>query len=293
MLHSVDQSPYVSDCALQTKFLKKVQKGDHIFVHSKSRLCPSLSCFSLSVYSLPGIFCHCERIVKKRLKLWYPIYFVFYQNRGVQPFCYCRPPGPQPTDIFGGGAKWCNLLLHLTNTHVCENFGGAIARYSPSGCGPAGRITFIYMKYGHQWVRVIFMRYCQVPTNTEHIQTLIAYSFYNSLWHHQPDCYASRRLIFLPFCFASMYASTAAKSYILSYMWTAANFIIEGRMRRYGCRLCTVVSEYGLHITGKHRVSDFSCFLVISQLILHRHWSRAPWDLRLCTGKVMYIWRRP
>ena len=124
MLHSVDQSPYVSDCALQTKFLKKVQKGDHIFVHSKSRLCPSLSCFSLSVYSLSGIFCYCERIVKKRLKLWYPIYFVFYQNRGVQPFCYCRPPGPQPTDIFGGGAKWCNLLLHLTNTHVCENFGG-------------------------------------------------------------------------------------------------------------------------------------------------------------------------
>jgi len=37
----------------------------------------------------------------------------------------------------------------------------------------AGRITFIYMKYGRQWVRVIFMRYCQVPTNTEHIQTLM------------------------------------------------------------------------------------------------------------------------
>jgi len=35
-------------------------------------------------------------------------------------------------------------------------------------------------------------------------------------------------------CFPSIYASSAAKSYILNYMWTAANFIIEGR------RLCTV-----------------------------------------------------
>jgi len=41
-------------------------------------------------------------------------------------------------------------------------------------------------------------------------------------------------LIFLPcICFVSVYASTAAKSYILNYMWTAANFIIKGR------RLCT------------------------------------------------------
>jgi len=38
------------------------------------------------------------------------------------------------------------------------------------------------------------------------------------------------RLIFLPcVCFASIDAATAAKSYILNYMWTAANFIIEGR----------------------------------------------------------------
>jgi len=40
---------------------------------------------------------------------------------------------------------------------------------------------------------------------------------------------------------ASIYASTAAKSYILNYIWTAANFIIEGRMRPSGRRLCTVV----------------------------------------------------
>jgi len=32
----------------------------------------------------------------------------------------------------------------------------------------------------------------------------------------------------------------ATKSYILYYMWTATNFIIEGRMR-LGCRLCTIV----------------------------------------------------
>jgi len=50
-----------------------------------------------------------------------------------------------------------------------------------------------------------------------------------------PDYYASCQLIFLPcVCLASIYVSTAAKSYLLNYMWTAANFIIEGR------RLCTV-----------------------------------------------------
>jgi len=27
-----------------------------------------------------------------------------------------------------------------------------------------------------------------VRTNTEHIQTQIAYSFYNSLWHRHADC---------------------------------------------------------------------------------------------------------
>jgi len=83
----------------------------------------------------------------------------------------------------------------------------------------------------NELVWVIFMRYGQVPTNTEHIQTWIVYSFYNSLWHHHPDCYASCWLIFLPYvCFASTYASMAAKSYIFNHMWMAANFIIEGHM---------------------------------------------------------------
>jgi len=43
------------------------------------------------------------------------------------------------------------------------------------------------------------------------------------------------------------YVSTAAKSYISNYMWTAANFIIEGRMRPYGRRLCTVA------VHGEHK----------------------------------------
>jgi len=38
----------------------------------------------------------------------------------------------------------------------------------------------------------------------------------------------------------SIYASTVVRSYILNYMWTAANFIIESRMWPYGRRLCTV-----------------------------------------------------
>jgi len=50
-----------------------------------------------------------------------------------------------------------------------------------------------------------------MPTKPEHIKTWIAYSFYNSLWHHNPDCYRSCPLIFLPCVyFASIYASMAA-----------------------------------------------------------------------------------
>jgi len=56
--------------------------------------------------------------------------------------------------------------------------------------------------------------------------------------------YASRRLIFLTcVCSASIYATTTAKSYTLNYMWAAANFIIEGRMRPDGRRLCTVALD--------------------------------------------------
>jgi len=62
--------------------------------------------------------------------------------------------------------------------------------------------------------------------------------------NHHPDCYPSCRLIFLPcVCFTSIYASTAAKSYISNHMWTATNFIIKGRMRPR--RLCTVGLDQG------------------------------------------------
>jgi len=81
----------------------------------------------------------------------------------------------------------------------------------------------------HSTLTAMISHSCQVPTNTHRTHsniTLIAYSFCNSLWHQHPDCYASCQLIFLP-CdyFASIYNSTAVKSYILNYMWTAANSI--------------------------------------------------------------------
>ena len=48
------------------------------------------------------------------------------------------------------------------------------------------------------------------------------------------------RLIILPcVCFASIYASTAAKSFILNYIWTAANFIVEGRGVVHHCSSST------------------------------------------------------
>jgi len=49
-------------------------------------------------------------------------------------------------------------------------------------------------------------------------------------------------LLFLPcICFAWIYASPADKSYISNYMWTAANFIIEGRIRPQVVHRCSNV----------------------------------------------------
>jgi len=39
-------------------------------------------------------------------------------------------PGPQPTHIFEGEAKWCNLLLYIINTYFFL-FWGAIVRLPP------------------------------------------------------------------------------------------------------------------------------------------------------------------
>ena len=107
---------------------------------------------------------------------------------------------------------------------------------------PAALLLFIWDTAANEFELYLWdTTKCQPTQNTFIISKIFAYSFCNSLWHHS-DCYASCRLIlFLPcVCFASIHASTAAKSYILNCVWTAANFIIEGRMWPCDRRLCTV-----------------------------------------------------
>ena len=92
---------------------------------------------------------------------------------------------------------------------------------------PAALLLFIWDTAANEFELYLWdTTKCQPTQNTFIISKIFAYSFCNSLWHHS-DCYASCRLIlFLPcVCFASIYASTAAKSYILNCVWTAANFI--------------------------------------------------------------------
>jgi len=44
----------------------------------------------------------------------------------------CSQVHPQPTDIFGRGAKYCNFLLYLTTKCVFKNLRrGAIAQWQP------------------------------------------------------------------------------------------------------------------------------------------------------------------
>jgi len=128
------------------------------------------------------------------------------------------------------------------------------------------------MKYRCQWVRVIFMRYCQVPTNTKDIQTQIAYSFYNScdvtiqIVTHCVDWFSC-----LAFALLQNLRQHGRQIYILNYMWTAANFIIEDRIRPYGRRLCIVGQNFlFIWLLKKNfkwiRISSFDCKLLPKQL---------------------------
>jgi len=52
-------------------------------------------------------------------------------SSGATPSVFPLVPGPQPIDVFGG-VKWCNFLLHLTNTYVCEtSMGGQFPKKGP------------------------------------------------------------------------------------------------------------------------------------------------------------------
>ena len=88
-----------------------------------------------------------------------------------------------------------------------------------------------------------------------------------------PACYALCRVIFLPcVCFASIYASTTAKSYILNYMRTAANFIIEGHMRPYVVHRCFKDSYYSLVSTKQMNYSISVCHVFLLILVFPHNW---------------------
>ena len=111
----------------------------------------------------------------------------------------------------------------------------------------------------HLLLWLAFTAKCQPTQNTFKHKLRI-----DSLWHHHPDCYASCRLIFLPcVCFASIYASTAAKSYILNWVWTAANFIIEVRRQRRSQEGCWRGSS-----TPLRDQNIYGYFLVFTNIVL-------------------------
>ena len=97
---------------------------------------------------------------------------------------------------------------------------------------PAALLLFVWITAANEFELYLWDTFDQRIAFTRYMSNCVSFSFENGLWHHYPDCYASCRLIFLPcVCFVSIYATTAVKSYILNYMWTAANFTIEGRVR--------------------------------------------------------------
>ena len=129
----------------------------------------------------------------------------------------------------------------------------------------AGRITFIYMKYGGQWVRVISEI---LPSANQHrTHSNINCVFILQLFVTSPSRLlriVSTDFLVLRF-FVSIYSRRAVKSYILNYMWTPTNIIIKGR------RLCTV----GLH------VPNFKMFISVPKF----EWSCFSWsniDLGCC-----------
>jgi len=52
---------------------------------------------------------------------------------------------------FRGEANWCNLLLHLTNTYVCDNFGGGSCPIAPLWLPPWIELTTVHSTVWRQW----------------------------------------------------------------------------------------------------------------------------------------------
>ena len=98
--------PKLTESSSRYKFWK-IFKPRHGFLHKANAWSCSFHCDTLvdSAVTVCPIHVNCE-------KEWQ------------------HTPGPQPTDIFGG-AKWCSLLLYLTNTYLCENFWGGTCPISP------------------------------------------------------------------------------------------------------------------------------------------------------------------
>jgi len=105
---------------------------------------------------------------------------------------------------------------------------------------PVALLLFIWSTAANEFELYLWDTFDQRIAFTRYISNCVSYSLENCLWHHHPDCYSSCRLIFLPYvCFASIYASTAAKSYVSNHSWTAANFSIEGYMRPQVVHRCS------------------------------------------------------
>jgi len=105
---------------------------------------------------------------------------------------------------------------------------------------PAALLLFVWITAANEFELYLWDTFDQRIAFTRYMSNCVSFSFENGLWHHYPDCYASCRLIFLPcVCFASIYASTAAKSYVSNHSWTAANFSIEGYMRPQVVHRCS------------------------------------------------------
>ena len=94
----------------------------------------------------------------------------------------------------------------------------------------AGRITFICMKYGRQWVRVIFKRYVWSKNSFYPVYVKLRIVFIRKLFVTSPSrllrIVSTDSLAFRLFCFNIRQHQIL----YLNNKWTAANFIIEGYM---------------------------------------------------------------
>ena len=155
-------------------------------------------------------------------------------------------------ELFNCAHLYCSFFYWHTSLIVCsrENFQGIEKRSPTHFCYSSGMynllllppalLSFIWSTAANEFELYLWDTAKFQPTqNTfKHklcIHSITLYDITIHIFTHRVDWFSCLAFVLLQYT-----PAPPPNLIIYNYMWTAANFIIEGRMRPYSRRLCTV-----------------------------------------------------